>query len=71
VKYGLGVFREGPITNNNLHKERCSQLLTQMNGCSILFSCNLWFRVKDQDEAWTFVVPNQPLEISNLESVNS
>ncbi len=26
---------------------------------------------KDQDEAWTFVVPDQPLEISNLESVNS
>jgi hypothetical protein len=42
---GLGVFKKTIDTNDNLHIERCSQLLTQMNGFSILLSCNLWFRV--------------------------
>jgi hypothetical protein len=41
------VLKEGTITNNNHNEERCSWLLTQMSGCSILLSCNMWFRVKE------------------------
>jgi len=47
MKYGLGVFREGRIIDDDLHIERCSQLLTQMNGCNILLSCSLWFRIEE------------------------
>ncbi len=47
VKYGLGVFREGIITNNDLHEERFNRLLTQMNGCNILLSYNMWFKVEE------------------------
>jgi hypothetical protein len=47
VKYGIGVFRKGIVTNDNLHEERFNQLLTQMNGCNILLCHNLWFRVEE------------------------
>jgi hypothetical protein len=47
MKYGLGVFREGIVIDDNFHKEKCSQLLTQVSGCNILFSRNLWFKVKE------------------------
>jgi hypothetical protein len=47
VKCGLGIFKEGTIIDDDLHKERCSQLLTQMSGCNILLSCNLWFKVEE------------------------
>jgi hypothetical protein len=33
--YGLGVFKEGAVLNDDLHGKRCS----------ILFSCNIWFKV--------------------------
>jgi hypothetical protein len=45
MKYGLAVFKEGIVTNNYFHGEKCSQMFIQMNGCSILFHCNLWFKV--------------------------
>jgi hypothetical protein len=45
VKYGLGVFREGTIIDDNLHIEKCSWLLTRMNGCNIFFNRNLWIRI--------------------------
>jgi hypothetical protein len=45
VKYGLGVFKEGIVINNDLHKKRYNQLLIQMKGCSIFLSHNLWFKV--------------------------
>jgi len=47
VKYGEGVFRKGTITNNDLYENRRSQILTQINGCNILLSHNLWFIVKE------------------------
>jgi len=47
VKYGLVVFREGTIIDDNFHEKKCSQMLTQMNGCNIFFSRNLWFRVEE------------------------
>jgi hypothetical protein len=47
VKYGLVVFKEGTIINENFHEERCSQIFIQMNGYNILLSHNLWFRVKE------------------------
>jgi hypothetical protein len=47
MKYGLGVFREGRIIDDDLHTKRCSQLLTQMNGCNILLSHSLWFRIEE------------------------
>jgi len=47
MKYGLGVFKKGTITDDDLHGERCNQLFTQMSGCSILLNCNLWFRVEE------------------------
>jgi hypothetical protein len=46
VKYGLGDFREGIVTNNDLHEKGCSQLLTQMSMCIILLNHNLWFRIE-------------------------
>jgi hypothetical protein len=45
MMYGLGVFREGIILDEYIHGEICSQLFIQMNGCNILFSHNLWFKV--------------------------
>jgi len=45
MKYGLGVFKEGTIIDDDLPKKRCSQLFTQMSGCNILLNYNLWFRV--------------------------
>jgi hypothetical protein len=45
MKYGLVVFREGIITYDNLHIERCSRIFTQMSGCSVFFSRNMWFEV--------------------------
>jgi hypothetical protein len=47
MKYGLGVFREGMITYNNLHREKYNRILIQMNGCNIFFSHNLWFKVEE------------------------
>ncbi len=35
----------GGLPDDDLHGERCSKLLIQMSGCSILLSHNLWFRV--------------------------
>ncbi len=46
MKYGLGVFREGTDIDNNLHEERYNQILTQMSGCNILFTRNMWFIIK-------------------------
>ncbi len=42
----IGVFREGTITDNNLHEEKYNKIFTQMSGCNILFSHNMWLRVK-------------------------
>jgi hypothetical protein len=36
MKYGLRVFREGTVIDDNLHGKRCNQLFIQMNGCNIL-----------------------------------
>jgi hypothetical protein len=47
MKYGLGVFKEMIVIDDNLHGEKCSQLLTQLSGCSIFLSCNLWFKVEE------------------------
>jgi hypothetical protein len=46
MKYGLGVFKEGTIIDDDLHGERCSQLPIQMNGCNILLNHNMWFKVE-------------------------
>ncbi len=43
----LGVFKEGTITSDNLHGEKCNRLPTQMSGCNIFLSCNLCFRVEE------------------------
>jgi hypothetical protein len=43
--YGLGVFRKGIVLNDDLHIGSWNQLLIQMNGCNILFSHNLWFKI--------------------------
>ncbi len=43
--YGLGVFKEGTIIDDDFHEERCSQLLIWMSGCSILLSHNLRFKI--------------------------
>jgi hypothetical protein len=45
MKYGLKVFKKNIIINDDLHQERCNRLLTQISVCSILLSCNLWFKV--------------------------
>jgi hypothetical protein len=45
-KYGMGVFREGTIIDNDFHIERWSQLFTQMSGCNIFLNHNLWFKVE-------------------------
>jgi hypothetical protein len=50
VKYGLGVFKESIVIDDDFHEERCNQLLTQMNGCSVLFSHNMWFKVEEIKE---------------------
>jgi len=34
------------IIDNDLHEERCNQLLTQMNVCSIFLRRNLWFEIE-------------------------
>jgi hypothetical protein len=47
VTYGLVVFRERTIIDDNLHEERRSQIITQMNGCNIIPNYNLWFRVEE------------------------
>jgi hypothetical protein len=47
MKYGLRVFKEDTITDDNFHKKKCSQLFTQMSGCSILLNCNLWFKIEE------------------------
>jgi hypothetical protein len=44
MEFGLVVFKEGTITNDDLHGDRWSQILTQMNGCSIFLSYN--FKIK-------------------------
>jgi hypothetical protein len=36
-KYGLGVFKEGIVIDNNLHREKYNVLLNR----------NLWFRIKE------------------------
>jgi hypothetical protein len=41
----IGVFKEGTIAYDNPHRKRCSQTLTQMSGCNMLLSRNMWFRV--------------------------
>jgi hypothetical protein len=45
MKYGMGLFRKGTLIDDDLHIEICSRLFTQMRGCSILLSHNLWFKV--------------------------
>jgi hypothetical protein len=47
MKYALGIFEKGKIIDDVFHGEKCSRLFTQMSGCSIFFSCNLWFRVEE------------------------
>jgi hypothetical protein len=47
MKYGLEVFIEGTITNNNLHGEKYNQIFTQTSGYNILFSHNMWLRVEE------------------------
>jgi hypothetical protein len=49
---------------DDIHEKRSSWDFTQMNGCNILFNYNLWLRV-----IGTFVVPDQPSEISSLKSI--
>jgi predicted amidohydrolase len=46
MKYGVGVFKESIVIDEDLHIEKCTQLLTQMSGCNILFNLNLWFKVE-------------------------
>jgi hypothetical protein len=46
MKYGLGVFKEGIIIDDNLHEKKCSQILTQMSGCNIFFNYDLWFKIE-------------------------
>jgi hypothetical protein len=41
MKYGMGVFKKGTVINDDPHKERCSQILTQMRGCSIFLNHNV------------------------------
>jgi len=45
MKYGLVVFRKCIVIDDDFHGERCNQILTQMSGCNILLSHNLWFKV--------------------------
>jgi len=45
MKYGLVVFKGNIVIDDDLHKERCSKILTYMNECSILLSHNLWFKI--------------------------
>ncbi len=72
MKYGLKVFREGTVTHNDLHGERCNRLLTQMSGCNILLNHNLWLRIKkNQFGTGTSVILNQPQEISSPKLVKS
>ncbi len=47
VKYGLGVFRKGIVTDDDLHEKICNPILTQMSGCSIHFNGDLWFRIEE------------------------
>jgi hypothetical protein len=47
VKYGLGVFRKGIVTNDDLHGKRCNQIFTQMSGHNIFFDCNMWFKIEE------------------------
>jgi hypothetical protein len=46
MKYGLEVFKEG-IVIDDIHREKCTQLLTQMSECNIFFNRNLWFKVEE------------------------
>jgi hypothetical protein len=69
VKYGLGVFKRNTVIDDDFHGERCNQLFTQMNGCNIFFSCNLWFKVEKIKTNKGIL--DQPHEISSLELVNS
>jgi hypothetical protein len=43
MKYGLGVFRKGIVTND-IHGKK---YITQMSGYNILLSHNMWFKVKE------------------------
>jgi predicted HD phosphohydrolase len=45
MKYGIMVLKEGTIIDDDFHEERCSQILTQMSGCSIFLNHNMWFKV--------------------------
>ncbi len=47
MKYGMGVFGEGTIIDDDLHRKRCNQLLAQMRGCSVCFSHNMWFKIEE------------------------
>ncbi len=46
VKYGSMVFKEITISNNNLHKNICNQILTQMNGCNIFLDHNIGIKTE-------------------------
>jgi hypothetical protein len=39
----MGVFRKGPILNDDLHGKRCSRPLIQRSGCSILLHGEEYF----------------------------
>jgi len=52
TKGGLGVLKKKHNYKNDLHQERCNQLLTQIKVCSIFFSCNLWFKVIKVKTKW-------------------
>ncbi len=59
MKYGMGVFKEGIIIDDDLHIDRSSQLLTQMRGCSIFLNHNMWFRVekiKTEEELLEYLI---------------
>jgi hypothetical protein len=72
MKYGLMVFREGTIIDDDIHRKRCSQIITQMSGCNIYFQLQfvVWSH-KDQHGTRTRVVLDQLSKISSLESIIS
>jgi len=65
---GLGVFKKSIVINNDLHQERCNQLLIQISVCSILLSCNLWFKVikvKRKQELLQYFINRKKYQVQN------
>jgi hypothetical protein len=71
MKYGLVVFREGIIINNDLHEKNCSQIHPNKWVLYTSQSQSMVQSRRDQNGAWISIVPNQLQDISSPKSMTN